>query len=178
MTTRVRPGWPRVGAVAVVLAAVVAAGCSSSTSSSTPAAAAPPAKASFGNGLSLAISFASAPAAGDKSVKTDFALTNNGASTFEGCFGQAWGLSVIVQNNHDAGYIVRASYPKCEEKLTLLPRQTIVWSKTVPLRDLRAGPAKVTGWVRIVDPKACTQAYGCRDVSIASRLTTMTIGAR
>jgi hypothetical protein len=157
----------------LVLAATAAVGCSS-------AAAAPPVKQSrqsFGNSLSLAISLESALAVGDKSVMAKFALTNNGPEAFNGCFGPAWGLSVIV-GGHNAGHAVRADYPSCEEKLTLLPHQTIVWSKRVPFSDLRAGLAKVTGWVRIVDPTACDPHYGCRDVSVASKSMSVPIGER
>ena len=117
-------------------------------------------------------------AAGDTSVTAAFALTNNGSSTFEGCFGPAWGVSVIVEGGHDAGYLVRAERPTCEEKLTLLPRQKIAWSKKVPLSDLRAGTAKVTGWVKLVDPATCDPHYGCRDTSVASGVMTLAIGQR
>jgi hypothetical protein len=158
----------------LVLATIAVCGCTSATAS-TPEVAPP--KSNFGDSLSLAISLGTALAAGDKSVTADFRLTNDGSAVFEGCFGQAWGVSVIV-DGHDAGHIVRADYPKCEEKLTLLPRQTIVWSKKVPLTNLRAGLAKVTGWVRIVDPAACDPRRGCRDVSVASRLMTIAVPER
>jgi hypothetical protein len=155
-----------------VLGAIVALGC---TAAAPPAA--PPPQSSFGNGLSLALSLGDALEAGDTSVTAEFALTNNGSAAFDGCFGPAWGVSVIV-DGHNAGHVVRADHPKCEERLTLLPRQTIVWSKKVPLSNLRAGPAKVTGWVRVVDPAACDPQRGCRDVSIASKLMTVAVGKR
>ena len=123
------------------------------------------------------MAFERAPAVGDTSVKADFRLTNSGSTVLDGCFGPAWGVSVIV-DGHNAGHVVRADYPTCVEKLTLLPRQTIVWSKTVPLGRLRAGPAKVTGWVRVVDPATCDPRRGCRDVSVASPTMTVEIGQR
>jgi hypothetical protein len=127
--------------------------------------------------LSLAISFEHALAAGDNSLTAKFALTNNGSAVFNGCFGPAWGLSVII-DGHNAGHAVAADYPSCEEKLSLLPHQTIVWSKRVPLTDLHAGVAKITGWVRIVNPAACDPHYGCRDVSVASKSMSVPIGER
>jgi hypothetical protein len=157
----------------LVLAATAAVGC---RSAATPPAVERP-RPTFGNTLSLAISFESALAAGDTSVMTKFALTNNGSEVFNGCFGPAWGLSVIV-DGHNAGHAVGADYPKCEERLTLLPRQTIVWSKKIPLSKLRAGLAKVTGWVRVVDPTTCSPQSGCRDVSVASPLMSVPIGER
>jgi hypothetical protein len=158
----------------VVMAAV---GCSSTpqTVAATPAAAKP--KSSFGQGLSLAMSFGSALAAGDTSVTAKFALTNDGSAAFEGCFGPSWGVSVIV-NGHNAGHLVRADYPSCDERFKLVPRQTIVWSKAVPLTHLRAGTAKVTGWVKVVDPASCDPRYGCHEVSVASPLMTVAVGAK
>jgi hypothetical protein len=158
---------------ALVLAATAAAGCSSSAA--PPAAETP--KPRFGKSLSLSITLDSGLAVGDKSVTTHFALTNNGSAAFEGCFGPAWGLSVIV-DGHNAGHSVAADYPRCEERLNLLPRQTIVWSKSVPLHKLRAGQAKVTGWVRVVDPNACTPQLGCFDVSVASARMSVPVGVR
>ena len=160
----------------LVLVAITTVRCSSSTSQTAPTGRSP--KPSFGSNLSLAVSMGNPPSVGDKSVTAEFALTNNGATAFDGCFGRAWGVSLIVGEGHDAGHIVRADYPKCEEKLSLLPRQTIVWSKNVPLGRLSAGPAKLTGWVRIVDPAVCDRSHGCRDVSIASKLQRVTVGTR
>jgi len=166
-----RNSWKWLGGL--VLAATAAVRCSSAAAAPTSV----PSRPSFGDGLSLAISFESALAVGNKSVMAKFALTNNGSAVFEGCFGPAWGLSVIV-DGHNAGHSVGADYPSCEEKLTLLPRQTIVWSKKVPLSNLHAGVAKVTGWVRVVDPNRCDPRYGCRDVSVASKLMSVPIGER
>jgi hypothetical protein len=119
----------------------------------------------------------SAPAAGDTSVTAKFTLRNNGSATFEGCFGPSWGVSVI-EGGHDSGHLVRAEHPGCDEKFALLPAQEIVWSKKVPLNSLRAGMAKVTGWVKIVDPAACDPGYGCHEVSVASPVMTVAIGQR
>ena len=115
--------------------------------------------------------------AGDTAATANFALTNTGSAIFDGCFGQSWGLSVIVAG-HYAGYDVSADHPRCDEKLTLLAGQTIVWSKKVPLNDLREGTAKVTGWVKVIDPATCAQPKGCREVSVPSPLMTLTVGAR
>src|SRR5262245_14403586 len=149
-----------------VLLAIAAVGCTSATKTvpQTPVAARPNAR--FGQDLSLGVTLGSALAAGNTAVTAKFALTNNGSAVFEGCFGPSWGVSVIV-GGHNAGYMVGSDHPSCVERLTLLPRQTIVWSKTVPLNNLRPGTAKVTGWVKVVDPAAC-QRYGCHEVSVAS----------
>ena len=153
------------------------ASCSSGTHAAapTPATARPP--SSFGRGLSLAVSLGSALRAGDTAVTANFALTNEGSAVFDGCFGQSWGLSVIV-GGHYAGYDVGVDHPRCDEKLTLLAGQTIVWSKKVPLNELREGTAKVTGWVKVIDPATCAQRSGCREVSVASPLMTLPVGAR
>jgi len=123
------------------------------------------------------MSLGSALAVGDTSVTAEFSLTNNGSAVFEGCFGPSWGVSVIV-GGHDAGHLVRVDYPSCDERFTLLPAQKIVWSKRVPLSTLRAGMAKVTGWVKVVDPAACDQRYGCHETSVATQLMTIAIGER
>ena len=169
--------WKWFGGLVLVVAAIAAVGCASPTrpSSATPAPARP--RSSFGQGLSLAMAFGNIPAAGDRSVTAQFTLTNNAPATFEGCFGPSWGVSVIVGGG-DAGHLVRAEHPTCAEKLTLLPRQSIVWSKKVPLHDLRSGTAKVTGWVKVIDPAACDQRSGCHEVSVATRSMTMAIGVR
>ena len=161
----------------LVLVAIAAVGCTSATqaASATPAVARP--RSSFGQSLSLTLSLGSALAVGDTSVTAEFALTNNASSVFEGCFGPSWGVSVIV-GGHDAGHLVRAEHPGCDERLKLLPGQKIVWLKTVPLRNLRAGMAKVTGWAKVVDPAACDPRYGCHEVSVATRTMTIAIGAR
>ena len=160
-----------------MLVTIAAAGCTSATpAASTTTKAAPP-KSSFGQNLSLALSLGGGVAAGDTSVTATFTLTNNGSANFDGCFGPSWGVSVIV-DGHDAGQLVRAEHPTCDERFTLLPRQTIVWSKKVPLSNLRAGTAKVTGWVKIVDPAACDPRYGCHEVSVASPVMTVAIGQR
>ncbi len=163
----------------LVLVAIAAAACTSPTpaASATPAVARP--GSSFGQSLSLAMSLGSDLAVGDTSVTAQFALTNKGSTSFEGCFGPSWGVSVIV-DGHDAGHLVRADHPSCDERFTLLPGQKIVWSKTVPLRTLRAGTgtAKVTGWVKLVDPAACDQRSGCREASVATQLMTVAIGQR
>ena len=167
----------RLGALA--LGAIAAAGCAcAAPPAPTPAAAPAAARPKFGQNLGLTVSLGRSLAAGDTSVTAAFTLTNDGSSTFEGCFGPAWGVSVIVEGGHDAGYLVRVERPTCQEKLTLLPRQKIAWTKKVPLSDLRAGAAKVTGWVKLVDPATCDPHYGCRDTSIASAVTTIAIGAR
>jgi hypothetical protein len=162
------------GLVLVVIAAV---GCTSATPAASPTPAVARPKSSFGQGLSLSMSLGSALAVGDTSVTAQFALTNNASAVFEGCFGPSWGVSVIT-GGHDAGYLVSADHPSCVERFTLSPRQKIVWSKKVPLNDLRAGMAKVTGWVKVVDPAACDQRYGCHEVSVASQLMTVPIGER
>jgi len=168
---RTRSSSSRKWLAGLVLVAIAAAGCSSTT-----APAGRP-SANFGRNLSLAISLGNPLAAGDKSATVGFALTNNGSQTFNACFGEAWGVSIIV-GGHDAGHFVRADYPKCAERLTLLPHQTMTWSKTIPLNNLSAGPAKVTGWVRVVDPNHCDPSRGCHDVSVASSLQRMTVGER
>ena len=159
----------------LVLAAIAALGCTSNNPRSSPAPARP--RSGFGQSLSLAMSFGSAPAAGDTSVTAHFALTNNGSAVFEGCFGPSWGVAVIV-GGHDAGYLASVDHPNCVEKLTLLPGQKIVWNKAVPLSKLRGGTAKVTGWVKIIDPAACNPRSGCHEVSVATPLMTLTIGER
>jgi hypothetical protein len=161
----------------LLLVASAAVGCTSATvgGSATPKTAR--SVSSFGQSLSLAVSLGNALTVGDVSLTAQFTLTNNGSAVFEGCFGPSWGVSVI-SGGHDAGYLVRADYPNCVERFTLLPRQTIVWSKKVPLNDLRAGAAKVTGWVKVVDPAACDPRYGCHEVSVASQLMTVPIGDR
>lgn len=159
----------------LALAAIMAVRCASAPQAAPAAPAAARPSSSFARNLSLAMSLGSALAAGDRSATASFALTNNGPTVFEGCFGPSWGVSVIA-GGHDAGHIVRAEHPGCAEKLTLLPAQKIVWSKTVPLTNLRAGTAKVTAWVKVVDPAACDQRYGCREVSVATPTLTMPIG--
>jgi hypothetical protein len=115
--------------------------------------------------------------AGDAAVTANFALTNTGSAVFDGCFGQSWGVSVIV-GGHYAGYDVSVDHPRCDEKLTLLAGQTIVWSKKVPLNELREGTAKVSAWVKVIDPATCARPTGCREVSVASPLMTLAVGAR
>jgi len=156
---------------AVVLAGVTAVGCSSAK----PAA--EPPRPTIGQSLSLAVALKSALTVGDATVTADFSLTNNGAAAFDGCFGPSWGTSVIVEGGRDAGHLVRADHPSCVEKFKLLPAQKIVWSKKVPLGTLSAGTAKVTGWVKLVDP-ACDQYRGCHETSIASPLMMVSVGQR
>jgi phospholipase/lecithinase/hemolysin len=164
----------------LALGAIAAVGCSSATPA-TPTRATTTAarqKSTFGQSLSLGMSFGKTITARDTSAMAAFALTNNGPSTFDGCFGPAWGVSVIVEGGHDAGHLVRVEHPSCDEKFSLLPGQKITWSRKVPLSNLRAGTAKVTGWVKVVNPAACDPSYGCRDVSVATPLMTMAIGER
>ncbi len=160
----------------LVLVAIAATGCAPATQATSATSAVARPKSSFGQSLSLALSLGSV-AAGDKSATAKFSLTNNGSAVFEGCFGKSWGVSVI-DGDHDAGHLVRVEHPSCDERFTLLAGQTIVWSKTVPLSGLRAGSAKVTGWVKVVDPAACDPRYGCREASIASPMMTMAIGKK
>jgi hypothetical protein len=161
----------------LVLVAIVAVGCTSATQavSAAPAVARP--RSSFGQSLSLAMSLGSALAVGDRSVTAKFTLTNDGSAVFDGCFGPSWGVSVIV-GGHDAGHLVHVDHPSCDERFTLLPGQKIVWSKTIPLSNLRTGMAKVTGWVKVVDPAACDQRYGCHEASVASQTMSIAIGER
>jgi hypothetical protein len=168
-----RPGW----LCALAVGAIAVFGCSSTKPAAAPRAAAPP-KSSFGQSLSLSMSFGSGLAAGDTSVTASFTLKNNAPSTFEGCFGPSWGVSVIVGGEHDAGHIVRSDHPGCVERFTLLPSQTIAWSRKVPFNSLRAGTAKVTGWVKLVDPAACDPSRGCHEASIATPLMTVAIAGR
>jgi len=165
-------GRPRNRLGAVVLAVISAVGCTSAK----PAAERP--RPSLGQSLSLAVSLKSALAVGDTSVPAEFSLTNNGPASFDGCFGPSWGVSVIVEGGRDAGHLVRADHPSCVEKFTLLPAQKIVWSKKVPLGNLRAGNAKVTGWAKLVDPAACDPYRACHETSIASPLMTVPVGER
>ena len=160
-----RPTW----LCALVLGAVAVVGCSS-TKPAAASRAASPAKPSFGQSLSLSMSFGSGLATGDTSVTASFTLKNNASSAFEGCFGPSWGVSMIVAGEHDAGHIVRAEHPSCVERFTLLPSQTIAWSRKVPLNSLRAGTAKVTAWVKLVDPAACDPDRGCHEASVATPL--------
>ena len=158
----------------LLLVTIGAAGCTSPTSAAPEVA---PAKSSFGQSLSLAMSLGSALTVGDTSVTAKFTLTNNGSAALDGCFGPSWGVSVIA-GGHDAGHIVRVEHPSCVERFALLPRQTIVWTKKVPLSDLRGGTAKVTGWVKVVDPAKCDPSYGCHEVSVASPMMTVAVGGR
>ena len=161
----------------VLLVTSAAVGCTSATPAASPTSKVVQPRSRFGESLSLTMSFGSALALGDTSVTAEFALTNNGSAPFQGCFGPSWGVSVIV-GGHDAGHLVRVDHPSCDERITLLPRQKVVWSKKVPLNKLGAGMAKVTGWVKVVDPAACGQPYGCHEVSVASQLMTIAIGER
>jgi hypothetical protein len=160
-----------------VFVAITAAGCTSATPAPSPASAAARPRSSFGQSLSLALSLGSGLSVGATSVTAKFTLRNDGSTVFDGCFGPSWGVSVIV-GGHDAGHLVSADYPSCEERFTLLPRQEIVWSKDVPLSTLRSGMAKVTGWVKLVDPAACDPRYGCKQTSIASPLMTVAVAER
>ena len=160
-----------------MLVAIATAGCTSPTSATSAAPEVAPAKSGFGQSLSLAMALGSALAVGDTSVTAKFALTNNGPATVDGCFGPSWGVSVIAGGN-DAGHIVRVEHPSCVERFTLLSRQTIAWTKKVPLSDLRGGTAKVTGWVKVVDPAKCDPRSGCHEVSVASPMMTVAVGAR
>ena len=154
-----------------MLAAISAVGCASAkTAAEQP-------RPRVGQNLNLAVSLKSALMVGDTSVTAEFSLVNNGPAAFDGCFGPSWGISVIVEGGRDAGHLVRADHPSCVEKFTLLPAQKIVWSKKVPLETPSAGTAKVTGWVKIVDP-ACDQYRGCHETSIASPLMTISVGQR
>lgn len=159
-----------------MLVAIAAVACTSAPQTAPAASAAARAKPSFGQDLSLAITLGNALAAGDTAMTARFALTNNGSTVFEGCFGPSWGVSVIV-GGHNAGSTVSVDYPSCVERLTLLPRQTIVWSKNVPLSNLGPGTAKVTAWVKVVDPAACAQRNGCHEFSVASPQMTVAVGA-
>ena len=132
----------------------------------------------FGKGLTLEMSFERSLTVGDTSVTARFTLTNQGAAEFDGCFGQAWGVSVILENGQDAGHMELIDHPSCGKRFKLTPGQKIEWSKTVPLRDLRVGRAKVNGWLKVVDPTACDHEYGCHDASVASRLMTIAIGEK
>jgi hypothetical protein len=176
--TRRAPGGarPRAGLRGLVLVVIAAVGCTSaaSTASSQPAPARP--KSSFGQNLSLGVTFGRALTEGDTAVTAKFALTNNGSAVFGGCFGPSWGVSVIV-GGHDAGHMISGARPSCDERFTLLAGQTIVWSKPVPLSNLRAGTANVTAWVKVIDPAACDQQR-CHEFSIASPLMTVMVGAR
>ena len=163
---------PRKRVGALLLAAISAAGCASSK------AAPQRARPSFGQSLSLTLALSNTPAVGDTLVTAQFSLVNDGSSTFDGCFGPSWGISVLVEGGHDAGHLVRAEHPSCVEKFTLLPAQKIVWSKKVPLGTLHAGTAKVTGWVKVVDPAACDPYRSCHETSVASPLMAVTIGTR
>ena len=160
----------------LALVAIAAVGCTSPTSA-TSAPEVAPAKSSFGQSLSLAMTLGGGLAVGDTSMTATFTLTNNGTAAVDGCFGPSWGVSVIA-GGHDAGHIVRVEHPSCVERFTLLPRQPIVWTKKVPLSDLRGGTAKVTGWVKVVDPAKCDPRSGCHEVSVASPLMTVAVGAR
>jgi hypothetical protein len=162
----------------LVAGAIAALGCGSSAPAAPAAASAARPKSGFAQNLSLALSLGTSLAAGDTSVKADFTLTNNGTATFDGCFGPAWGVSMIGEGGHDAGHLVRAEHPGCDERFALLPGQKIAWSKKVPLNDLRVGMTRITGWVKLVDPASCDPARGCRETSVASRLMTMAIGVR
>jgi hypothetical protein len=117
-------------------------------------------------------------AVGDTSVTADFTLTNQGSAEFDGCFGPEWGVNVILESGQDAGHLELIDHPSCDRRFTLSPGQKIEWAKTVPLTNLRTGRAKVNGWLKVVDPKACDRTYGCYDASVASQLMIITIGER
>src|SRR5262249_37192522 len=133
---------------------------------------------SFAQGLSLSMRLGKALVEGDRSVKADFTLTNNGSTAFDGCFAPSWWVSVILGRDYGAGHIVRPDRPRCDERFALRPGQRIAWSKTVPLGNLRGGAAKVTGWVKVVDPAACDQSHGCHETSVATPVMTVAIGGR
>ncbi|HTY42386.1 MAG TPA: hypothetical protein VMH79_10980 [Thermoanaerobaculia bacterium] len=174
MTGRRRRRGDGIGLALVVIAAF---GCASATPTASTAAAPARATSSFGQNLSLGVTLGRALTEGDTTVTARFALKNNGSATFEGCFGPSWGVSVIV-GQHDAGHVVSGAHPGCHEKLTLAPGQTIVWSKPVPLGNLRAGTARVTAWVKVIDPVACGQRTDCHEVSVASPSMTVGVAAR
>jgi hypothetical protein len=165
-------GATRSRLAALSLAAICVVGCTSAKPAAGRSA------SHFGQSLSLAMSLGNTPAAGDTLVTAQFSLVNNGSTSFDGCFGPSWGVSVIVESGHDAGHLVRAEHPSCVEKFTLLPAQKIVWSKKVPLSNLTPGTAKVTGWVKVVDPTACDPYLSCHETSIASPLMTIPVGQR
>ena len=174
-----RTGRPMCGAMPRAWLGVLALGvigAASCTSAAPPPPAARP-RSAFGQDLSLAVSFGSRLTAAETSATAVFTLTNDGPAAFEGCLGPSWGVSVIV-GAYDSGHIVRVEHPRCDQKLAVLPGQKITWSRKVPLSDLRAGTARVTGWVKVIDPAACDPNQGCRETSVASPPMTMAIGER
>lgn len=168
---------PRECLVALVLVVIVAVGCASASPTASPQRAPARPSSSFARNLSLGVTLGRALSEGDTAVTAKFSLTNNGSSAFDGCFGPSWGVSVIV-GGHDAGHVISGARPGCDERFSLLPHQSIVWSRPVPLSNLRAGTAKVTAWVKVVDPAVCDRGVGCQEVSVASPLMTVAVGAR
>jgi hypothetical protein len=158
---------------ALVLGTSVAGGCAATASK--PAAQPRP---GFGQGLHLDMSLGRALVVGDRSVAANFTLTNEGSAAFDGCFGPEWGVNLILQGGRDAGHLEIVDHPGCIKRFSLSPGERIEWSQTVALADLRAGEAKVNGWLKVVDPRACDQKFGCYDASVTSRLMTITIGER
>jgi hypothetical protein len=157
---------------ALVFGSLAASGCAAS-----PSALAHP-RPGFGQGLTLEMSLGRNLKVGDTSVPADFTLTNQGPGELDGCFGPEWGVNVILESGEDAGHRESVDHPSCEKRFTLSPGQKIEWQKSVTLNDLRAGRAKVNGWLKVVDPQACDRTYGCYDASVASQLMTITIGEK
>src|SRR5579862_3032674 len=90
----------RLGGGALVSVASLFCASGAQTAAATPAAARPGASAA--QNLSLAVTLGGALRAGDTAMTVKFALTNTGPAVFDGCFGQSWGVSVIV-GGHNAG---------------------------------------------------------------------------
>jgi hypothetical protein len=113
--------------------------------------------------------------AGDSQLVAHFVLTNTGESAFDGCIGEEWGISLILETGRDAGHLELVDHSSCIRRFTLQAGEVLEWSREVPLKSITPGRAKLSGWLRVVEPGTCDQ-YGCDFASVSTAMETIEVG--
>ena len=113
------------------------------------------------------------PAANDVNagsrLQIDFTLENTGNHRLSACrYGDSavhfWGLEAKYARTR-LGPVVDHQY--CEVTMSIAPHERVLWSETVEVPSVQAGPSKVMAAVRLVDPTDCDR-YGCYDALISA----------
>jgi hypothetical protein len=137
----------------------------------TSAAHIPPRVQVWKENLRLRISSPVVEAQASENVPLHFVLTNVGTQRIDACFGEAWEFTLMndkrkVERTH------LSVHSLCESHFSADPGQQVTKEGVIAVPDVGLGPAEMTGWVEVVDPKACDR-YGCDSVYISSESKTV-----
>ncbi len=123
--------------------------------------------------LSLSVVPATVSVPDGSVLPVSLSLLNRSQVTVAACLSEGSGFNLIGAAA-GKGNATTIDHPGCVELFRIPPGKALTWSSTYALPFVGPGPARLKGWVQVVDPRHCGQ-YGCDHAHISSAFVQLTL---